>query len=316
MHDQGETRSGSRVRPLEHLQVAVGVPERGDRPPSDEGLDADGLALLVVDEADLGQLAELRLAVLHLERELAVGADDLLGRDPVDLLGPRPHELDAPAGDDVGLEPVGSKVREQFEHRLVHHLRVRPSGPGVSRLGDPVGHRLAELLGRHAGVRRRHHLEDPLLAARQSGLQVPFQQGGEGLARLPLGMARRECLDPVDGERELDVHRLLDPERAVVVERGDPLGGRHEVGRSVPGDSVDEGKDGLPGGRVVPRRQRRGRVEGRSRQQRGGEGGCSGGRRGEKRRREEPRSHGQHAEHAPDPTGRSEWRTRSRDPSR
>ena len=55
---------------------------------------------------------------------------------------------------------------------------------------------------------------------------------------------RREALED---EAELDRHRLLAPQRAVVVEDGDALRHRH-----VAGDPLDELDDRLPGRRVVP----------------------------------------------------------------
>ena len=55
---------------------------------------------------------------------LAAAADDLLGRDAIDLLRPRPHELDAAAGNNEGLEAVRAQIGEQLEHRLIDHLRV------------------------------------------------------------------------------------------------------------------------------------------------------------------------------------------------
>ena len=50
----------ARRRPLEHLEVAVGVAERRDRPAADLLLDADRLAGLVVDEVDLRQPHDAR----------------------------------------------------------------------------------------------------------------------------------------------------------------------------------------------------------------------------------------------------------------
>ena len=91
----------------------------------------------------------------------------------------------------------------------------------------------------------------------------PLQQGREGLLRLPLGVLRGERLDAVERERELDVHRLLGPQRAVVVEHGDALGGRHVAGRALLRHLGDEGDDRLPGRTVVPGRQRIGRRRGR-----------------------------------------------------
>ena len=69
-------------------------------------------------------------------------------------------------------------------------------------------------------------------------------------------MLRRQRLDAVEREGELDVHRLLDPQRAVVVERGDALGLGHEVGRAFRGHRRDEIDDRGFGGAVVPGRQR------------------------------------------------------------
>jgi hypothetical protein len=80
---------------LEHLQIAVGVAEGGDGTAADVLLDADGFAFLVVNKIDLRQFHEHGLAVAHLELEFAAAADDLFGRDAIDFLGPRAHELDA-----------------------------------------------------------------------------------------------------------------------------------------------------------------------------------------------------------------------------
>ena len=50
----------------------------------------------------------------HLVFQLETAADDLLGRDAVNLLSPRTHELDATTGNDEGLEIIGAEVGEQF----------------------------------------------------------------------------------------------------------------------------------------------------------------------------------------------------------
>ena len=60
----------------------------------------------------------------------------------------------------------------------------------------------------HAGCRKR--------------LLVVFEHGLKRLRGAPLRMFRGERLDTVQGERELDVERLLAPERPVVVEDGNP----------------------------------------------------------------------------------------------
>src|SRR5262249_31115686 len=61
--DQAEPGAGPCGGPAEHLVIAVGVAERGDRAPADPPLDAHGLPRAVVDELDLGQADEHRLVV-------------------------------------------------------------------------------------------------------------------------------------------------------------------------------------------------------------------------------------------------------------
>ena len=88
---------------------------------------------------------------------------------------------------------------------------------------------LGELLRRHAGMRRRHDLQQALLAGRRERLHVAFEQRLERLLGLPLRMLRRQRLDAIEREGELEIDRLLGPQRAVVVEGGDALGRRHEI---------------------------------------------------------------------------------------
>src|SRR2546430_16672121 len=51
-------------------------------------------------------------------------------------------------------------------------------------------------------------------------------------------------------------HRLLAPERAVVIERGDAFGDGHEVRRTFLCDLLDESHDRFLWCSVIPRRQR------------------------------------------------------------
>ena len=60
----------------------------------------------------------------------------------------------------------------------------------------------------------------------------PLSSEANGSLVFPLGMLRRERLHAVGHEVKLDRHRLLAPERAVVVEGGDAFGDRHEVRRA------------------------------------------------------------------------------------
>jgi hypothetical protein len=83
--------------------------------------------------------------------------------------------------------------------------------------------------------------------------------GVGGLPRLPV--AERLVLvghggQALEDEAELDRHRLLAPQRAVVVEHGHPLGRRHVADPVGGGHGLDEPDDGLPGPGVVPGRRR------------------------------------------------------------
>jgi len=76
-------------------------------------------------------------------------------------------------------------------------------------------------------------------------LQVAFEDRGERLLVLPLRVLWREHLDAVEDEQGLEIHRLLSPERSVVVERGDPLRLGHEVLAAGHRHALHEAHDGL-----------------------------------------------------------------------
>ena len=97
------------------------------------------------------------------------------------------------------------------------------------RRRDPVRDDLLEFLRRHARVRGHDQLDQRLFATGQRGFHIALEHGGERLLVLPLGMLWRQSVDPVENEERLKIHRLLGPERAVVVERGDAFRHRHEV---------------------------------------------------------------------------------------
>ena len=127
---------------------------------------------------------------------------------------------------------------------------------GMLRGGEPVDDDLFKGVGRHAGVAEHHQLDARLLAFGEDGLVVVGENGFERLGRPPLGVVGRSRFNAVEGEDDLRVHWLLDPERAVVVERGDALLGENEVGASLVGDAGDEVDDRALGGAVVPGRER------------------------------------------------------------
>src|SRR5207249_7318734 len=68
-----------------------------------------GFASLVVNKVHLRQPHGVGLALAHFKLQFAAAADDLLGRNPVDLFRPRTHEFDAAAGNNEGLETVRSQ---------------------------------------------------------------------------------------------------------------------------------------------------------------------------------------------------------------
>ncbi len=218
-------------------------------------VDADRLAFLVVDEVQLRQPDQHCLAVPQFELRLDARADHLLRRDAIGLLGPWPHELDAAARHDESLVAVRAQAGEQLDHRLVHHLRDRALRDGILRGRNPVLDDLLELVGRHAGVRRHHDLEQRLVASGECALEIALQHRRIRLLRLPLGMLRRQGLDAVEREQTLHVHRLLGPQRAVVVERCDALVRRDVVGTRLVGGLADELNDRLFRRPVGPRRE-------------------------------------------------------------
>ena len=72
------------------------------------------------------------------------------GGMPYAFRSPRPHELDAAAGDDERLEAVRPQIDEQLVHRLIDELVVRPMKSRMPRRVHPLAHDLVEFLDRHA----------------------------------------------------------------------------------------------------------------------------------------------------------------------
>lgn len=138
MNVKAKVGSVASSSPLQHGQVAIGVSRGEDRATTDVALDAYGLAVFVIIVGDLRKLDERGLAVTKLVFHPASAADDLLRRNAIDALGPRPHELDAATGNDVGFETVRTQIGKQFQHRLIDHLRVEFSGGRVLCGGDPI----------------------------------------------------------------------------------------------------------------------------------------------------------------------------------
>src|SRR4029077_11741654 len=87
---------------------------------------------------------------------------DLLRRNAVGAVGPCPHEFDAAARDDEGLELVGTQEGQQFQHRLEDEVGIGPLETRMTSCGQPIAQHLPELLGGEAAVRGRYDLEHAL----------------------------------------------------------------------------------------------------------------------------------------------------------
>lgn len=176
MNDEGKTRTCATSGPLQHLEVAVRIAKGRNGAAADMMIDPDWLAGFVVDEVQLGQAHVHGFAVTQFELCFDAATDDLLGRNAVDLLRPRAHELDAAAGNDEGLEAVRAQVGEHFKHRLIDHLGKRPLGYGVLGGGEPVFDDLREFIGGHAGVCGHNDLQYWPLTASERALNVALEQ--------------------------------------------------------------------------------------------------------------------------------------------
>jgi hypothetical protein len=183
-------------------------------------------------------------------------AHHLLDRDAVRLVADDAHELLAAAGHDVSPKAARAQVLQHLEHRLVDRLGVRPLEARVFGLGEPLPDDLEEFLRAYAGMGGGDDLRPVALSELRHRLVVAGEHRLERLLVLPLGVLRRERRQAVEREHRLGVERVLDPERAVVVEGGDAVGGRHIVGAAFGGHRLDERDDRLPGRPVIPRGQR------------------------------------------------------------
>ena len=182
-------------------------------------------------------------------------ADDLLGRNAVGLLSPRPHELDAAARHDERLEAISAQVREQFLHRHVDEIRVGPieaadAEPSRASRGSSCRSRDG-----HAGVgdgrEAAGSASDPIAA---SAVVIACHQRLECRIVLPLGMFRRRCLHLVEHEQRPGSRAAARP-TACRRCRTPRCGLRVRRKSDAPGvvTSVDELDDRLLRGALVPR---------------------------------------------------------------
>ena len=99
--------------------------------------------------------------------------------------------------------------------------------------------------------------DEPVLAAGEKRVEVVLEHRLEGLLCPPLGMLRRQRLDPVDGEEQLEVERLFGPQRRRRCRRWQCARLRDEVRARRVGDRGDEIEDRrlrcplVPGGQWI-----------------------------------------------------------------
>src|SRR4029077_1004571 len=78
-------------------------------------------------------------------------------------------------------------------------------------------------------MRGEHELKERLLTKPHQRLEVQLEQRLKRLALLHRRILLRELLYPRYEKEHLHLHRLLAPERPIVVEGGDALRGRNEL---------------------------------------------------------------------------------------
>ena len=195
-----------------------------------------------------------RAAVLVVDvGERVRAADHALGRDAVDLLGDRPHEVAVAARGDVVREPVRLEVAEELDHRHVAALVERPAeGRVLPAAQEGVGGARV-VLDALAGERLEDAAHQHLHVAVVAVVVLRDRLAEPGVVLLVRGLPRLSCPQRLvllghlgeapEDEAELDRHRLLAPERAVVVEDGDPLGGRDVVRPALGRHPLDEVDD-------------------------------------------------------------------------
>ena len=246
----------------EHRDVAVRVAGGEDRTLADAAPDANRLDRPVVEEVPRRLVRDGAAVLVVGVGEGVRAADHALGRDAVDLLGHGPHEVAVAAGGDVVREPVRLEVAQQLDHRQVAALVERAAERRVlaaaqERVGGArvvldvlAGEGLQHAAHQHAQVAV---VAVVVLVDRPAEPRVVLV-----VRRLPrLLRAQRLVLlrhlgEAHEDEAELDRHRLLAPERAVVVVHGDPLGRRHVVRPALRRHALDEVDDRRARRRVVP----------------------------------------------------------------
>ena len=122
----------------------------------------------------------------------------------------------------------------------------------IARRGEPIRHHFREFLRGHAGMGHHDQLYEIVLVKFRRCFDVALQHRLVRLRVRPFRMQRGHRLHTVERECHLDIHRLLNPKRAIVVEGRDALGGCDQIRAAGFSDPVDEIDYGLLGRRGIP----------------------------------------------------------------
>src|SRR6516164_1469121 len=105
---------------------------------------------------------------------------------------------------------------------------------------QPRFHVGAELLDGHPTLRRKHNLEYIPHRELRDCLAVARQYGLERFAVLQIRLLVCKRANTIQAKDDLRIQRMLDPQRAVLVELSDPLSLRQEIWATLCGGCFDE----------------------------------------------------------------------------
>ena len=173
----------------------------------------------------------------------------MFGWDAVDAVTVDSHEILAAAGHNVCLEAVGSKISHDLKHGLVNQFGVRPLETRVLRCRQPLLGCLLEYLGGHSSLGGSDDACPILLIELGHSCPVAREHGPEGLSGFPFRVLVGQSLHSVQFKYGLRVERMLHPQRAILVERGNPILRSNVIGVGFFGDGLNKLNNRLLGWR-------------------------------------------------------------------
>src|SRR5882757_4208047 len=207
---------------LQHLVIAVGIAESGNRPLTHGPVKIDHLACPLVEALKLPELHQITLAVVHGIGRLQRGADHLVRRHTEDAWCPRSKEFRGAPGDDPRPVAMGTKQCQHLHHWLIDAFRVTMVEARVVCADEPAGYEFVKCIGCRFGMGCKYDLPHCTKTAFYQTRHIACQRGLKYFAGYPFRMLRRQRLHPISRENHLGINRLLDPEGSIVIEYGDP----------------------------------------------------------------------------------------------